>query len=84
MDRLLHCPSAPPPIQGMRALALLAWGCLFLLLPAPLRGEEVLRVGLYENPPKIFTSPSGRPEGIWLLIIPYGLLPGAQETAVAS
>ena len=32
MDRLLHCPSAPPPIQGMRALALLAWGCLFLLL----------------------------------------------------
>ena len=65
MDRLRHCPSAPPPIQGMRALALLAWGCLFLLLPAPLRGEEVLRVGLYENPPKIFTSPSGRPEGIF-------------------
>ena len=58
MDRLLHCPSAPPPIQGMRALALLAWGCLFLLLPAPLRGEEVLRVGLYENPPKIFTGSS--------------------------
>jgi len=33
--------------------------------------EQIVRVGVYENPPKIFTTESGRPAGIFIDIIDH-------------
>jgi len=41
------------------ALALLALG------PTPPANAETLRVGMYQNPPKIFRDDQGRPAGFW-------------------
>jgi len=34
-------------------------------------GATTVRVGLYENPPKIFTDAQGNPAGFWPNIIEY-------------
>jgi PAS domain S-box-containing protein len=39
-------------------------------LPA-IAGDRIVKVGVYENAPKIFTSESGRPSGIFIDIIEY-------------
>ena len=41
----------------------------FLLLPNSLFAEQKIRVGIYENMPKVFTSGSGKPSGIFVDII---------------
>lgn len=48
--------------------------CLSMVLVCRLSAEDqglVLRVGLYENPPKIFTDSSGKPSGIFIDILQY-------------
>lgn len=47
---------------------LLAWPALLAAGPAKAR-DKIVRVGVYENAPKIFTSKSGRPSGIFIDII---------------
>jgi ABC-type amino acid transport substrate-binding protein len=46
---------------------------LILLMGTPFARAEnrVVRVGVYENPPKVFTSESGKPSGIFIDIIEY-------------
>ena len=46
---------------------------LILLMGTPFARAEnrVVRVGVYENPPKVFTSKSGEPSGIFIDIIEY-------------
>ena len=45
---------------------------LILLMTAFARAENrVVRVGVYENAPKVFTSESGKPSGIFIDIIEY-------------
>ena len=47
---------------------------LFIVVPLLMQAEqfsapEVLKVGVYDNPPKIFTDDSGNPDGIFIDII---------------
>lgn len=56
--------------MAWRTLSLLLLiASFFLALPAaadaPDSGARVVRVGIYENPPKIFTDTAGRPSGIF-------------------
>jgi len=44
---------------------------LFLLLPSAGADDRVVTVGVYENAPKIFTSESGHPSGIFIDILEY-------------
>jgi len=46
---------------------------LILLMGTPFARADgrVVRVGVYENPPKVFTSESGTPSGIFIDIIEY-------------
>ncbi len=48
---------------GMKSLCLVLLGCG--LLAACARGQEPLRVGAYENPPKVFTTAAGRTTGLF-------------------
>jgi signal transduction histidine kinase len=43
----------------------------FLGAPSPRADERIVTVGVYENAPKIFTSESGKPAGIFIDIIEY-------------
>lgn len=73
--RSLHAFLPPGLRRRVRAsgwLAAVGW----LLAVGPASANHALRVGLYENPPKIFTSPSGQPTGSFV-----GLL---QEIAKAE
>ncbi|MDD5339207.1 MAG: transporter substrate-binding domain-containing protein [Dehalococcoidales bacterium] len=60
----------------MKSFLILAL-CLLLLLPAVVSAAAsaddsmLIRVGLYENKPKIFTDDSGNPAGFWPDIINY-------------
>jgi len=49
-----------------------AFFCYFFfgMLP-PVSGDTMVRVGVYENPPKIFTSDSGRVSGIFIDILEH-------------
>ncbi len=49
-------------------LSLLAWQ--FFLVPSPQAGEP-LRVGVYQNKPKIFRDDDGRPKGFFIDILEY-------------
>jgi len=44
---------------------------LFLFLPSAGAAERIVTVGVYENAPKIFTSESGHPAGIFIDIIEH-------------
>ncbi|MDD4357537.1 MAG: transporter substrate-binding domain-containing protein [Smithellaceae bacterium] len=46
---------------------------LILLMGTPFAqaDERIVRVGVYENAPKVFTSESGKPSGIFIDIIEY-------------
>lgn len=52
------------------AISLLLLLFITLALPGPIRGQHAeqtlaLRVGFYENPPKIFTDANGKITGFW-------------------
>ena len=52
------------------------WTLLFLLNISIFSGpaladNRVVKIGVYENAPKVFTSPSGKPSGIFIDIIEY-------------
>lgn len=50
-------------------IPLILLGSMFL---HPLAAEDlIVRVGVYENSPKVFTDPSGKPAGIFIDIIEY-------------
>ena len=58
--------------RGTRPWLLLSVGLLAVLLFAPrtvLAEERIVRVGLYDNAPKVFISESGQPEGIFVDIL---------------
>ncbi|HEY9162689.1 MAG TPA: ATP-binding protein [Desulfomonilia bacterium] len=44
---------------------------LFIITPSANADDRVVRVGVYENAPKVFTSDTGKPEGIFIDIIEY-------------
>jgi len=44
---------------------------LSLAVSFPLFANEIVTVGIYENPPKVFTSESGTPSGIFIDIIQH-------------
>ncbi len=45
--------------------------CALLFIPKVSQAQISVRVGVYENPPKVFTSPSGKPAGIFIDILEY-------------
>ncbi len=45
--------------------------CALLFIPKVSLAQMSVRVGVYENPPKVFTSPSGKPAGIFIDILEY-------------
>ena len=52
------------------------WTLLFLLNISIFSGpaladNRIVKIGVYENAPKVFTSPSGKPSGIFIDIIEY-------------
>lgn len=58
-----HCQVPLPAIRRLLPL-------LVLLLAAPqLQAEEPLRVGLYQNPPKLFRDAGNRPAGLFVEIL---------------
>ncbi|HFQ80094.1 MAG TPA: transporter substrate-binding domain-containing protein [Desulfobacterales bacterium] len=42
-----------------------------MVLPRPLSAAQLVKVGVYENPPKIFTTPQGKVSGFWPELIEY-------------
>ncbi len=50
-------------------LAFFVFLIAFHLSPAPLFAQNTIRVGVYENSPKVFTSGAGEPSGIFIDII---------------
>ncbi len=55
-----------------RALFSFATALVFLLVfQPPLFGEQLIKVGFYENPPKIFTDARGKVSGFWPELIEY-------------
>ena len=45
--------------------------CLCLGVPSARAADRIVTVGVYENAPKVFTSESGKPTGIFIDIIEY-------------
>jgi len=67
MARKLFLLSVRLPRYMLRIIVLLLF-ILFCLLPDMLSGREV-RVGIYENPPKVFLDDSKNPQGIFVDIM---------------
>lgn len=62
----------PARFDRLFARLFLVLSVLFLFGVLPVKADEqVVMVGLYENAPKIFTSPSGSPAGIYVDIIEH-------------
>jgi PAS domain S-box-containing protein len=59
------------PAQHGRFLVRLTLMLLTLFSLAPPAQADIIRVGVYENGPKIFTDPSGKPAGIYVDLIEY-------------
>lgn len=55
----------------LRATAILLGAAVILALASARSADaaQTVRVGLYENPPKIFIAPDGRPDGLFIDII---------------
>ncbi|HEY9889776.1 MAG TPA: transporter substrate-binding domain-containing protein, partial [Candidatus Obscuribacterales bacterium] len=51
-------------------IALVAWALTGLVVPAPALAES-LRVGIYQNEPKIFVDDAGQPAGFWVDILDH-------------
>ncbi|MFC2174354.1 transporter substrate-binding domain-containing protein [archaeon] len=51
----------------MKAQVLLA----VLLLMVPVLAAETLKVGVYDNPPKVYVDEDGNPDGFWVDIVDY-------------
>ena len=62
----------PPVVSGAwrRRLVFSALWLVALCLPPPLRGETI-RVGAYENLPKIYSLPDGRISGFFPALLEY-------------
>ncbi|MFW8599942.1 response regulator [Desulfobacterota bacterium M19] len=45
--------------------------CFLLLLQSQLWAKQLVKVGIYENPPKIFTTARGKVAGFWPELIEY-------------
>ena len=60
-------------VSASAVLFAILLGMLLILLMAAFAWAEnrVVRVGVYENAPKVFTSESGKPSGIFIDIIEY-------------
>lgn len=56
------------PLSVLLALALVV-ASFGLYFDRGATGERVVRVGLYENPPKIYTGPDGRPTGLFIELL---------------
>ncbi|PKN53169.1 MAG: sensor histidine kinase [Deltaproteobacteria bacterium HGW-Deltaproteobacteria-13] len=59
-----------PFTQFFRRFAILLF-VLLINIPSVHAEERIIRVGVYENAPKIFTSESGKPSGIFVDIIEH-------------
>ena len=44
---------------------------IFIFAGPALADNRVVKIGVYENAPKVFTSPSGKPSGIFIDIIEH-------------
>jgi len=61
-------PLFRPLLFGLLTVCLLYFGCLV----SPSQAEDkVIRVGIYNNAPKIFMTEKGRPDGIFIDILEY-------------
>lgn len=56
-----------PIVEGL--LSLRAWLLIALLSPLPLCASQMIRVGIYENPPKLFLTSEGAPAGFFIAIL---------------
>jgi signal transduction histidine kinase len=64
--------SLPAALRALRLIGLFALSILALSLTAPHPAQaapRTVRVGIYENAPKVFTADNGRPSGIFVDII---------------
>lgn len=71
---MAHCenPSCPARFFSVIHLVLLLFFCIFSHpASAEVVGSRKVIVGIYENPPKVFTSQSGKPAGIFVDIIEH-------------
>jgi signal transduction histidine kinase len=50
---------------------LIIWALFFLSAHGATAADRTVRVGVYENAPKVFTSESGKPSGIFVDLIEY-------------
>jgi len=64
------CPHARMPTYSLTFLAIV-YIVFTIAVSLSNAGERVVRVGVYDNAPKIFVSESGKPEGIFIDIIEY-------------
>ncbi|HNS15944.1 MAG TPA: hypothetical protein PKM08_11485, partial [Syntrophorhabdaceae bacterium] len=64
------CPHALMPTYSLTFLAIV-YIVFTIAVSLSNAGERVVRVGVYDNAPKIFVSESGKPEGIFIDIIEY-------------
>jgi len=64
------CPHARMPTYSLTFLAIV-YIVFTIAVSLSSAGERVVRVGVYDNAPKIFVSESGKPEGIFIDIIEY-------------
>ncbi len=65
-------PRAPTHLNRFSLFfLLLGLGIEFFLPKSPRAQEPIVKVGLYENPPKVFTSESGKPSGIFVDLIEH-------------
>ncbi len=69
--RRSDCLRGGAPARLRRVLSWAVLACLVgcLLLAFPLRADQQVRVGIYENSPKLGLSKTGRPEGIFVDLI---------------
>ena len=55
---------------GLAVILAVTWFAAPGMIGAPVQAaDEIVKIGVYENPPKIFTSESGQPSGIFIDII---------------
>lgn len=58
-----------PPRVGLAGILLLVTAVLLALFLPSQEGRRLVSVGLYENPPKVFTAAPGRPAGLFVELL---------------
>lgn len=56
-------------IQRISRLLSLPIACLFLLPGIAAASPDVVRIGYYDNPPKIYSNEEGKPDGFWPALV---------------